>query len=206
MDNNLDNFIGSDFYGRIANGSNIRAEDVLIYILATSDFTKGMQSDTNHYVRKDRMNNANFRQKLDPISKNILRQQIPLELVFEDISTFDAENSIVGSLLKELDVGKKVLASDLIKQAPGPPGQDFAIRNRLNKLNDRRNQQQYFPSSITDCTSSSWSWTIYTTTAASFSTQLPVFNSFQLPPPRSDNSYGNFHILSQLSSASFNNT
>ena len=75
------------------------------------------------------MNNANFRQKLDPISKNILRRQIPLELVFEDISTFDAENPIVGSLLKELDVGKKVLASDLTKQAPGPPRQDFAIRN-----------------------------------------------------------------------------
>ena len=88
-----------------------------------------MQSDINHYVRKGRMNNANFRQKLDPISKNILRRQIPLELVFEDISTFDKENPIVGSLLKELDVGKKVLASDLIKQAPGPPQQDFAIRN-----------------------------------------------------------------------------
>ena len=88
-----------------------------------------MQSDINHYVRKGRMNNANFRQKLDPISKNILRRQIPLELAFEDISTFDAENPIVGSLLKELDVGKKVLASDLIKQAPGPPRQDFAIRN-----------------------------------------------------------------------------
>ena len=104
-----------------------------------------MQSDINHYVRKDRMNNANFRQKLDPISKNILGQQIPLELVFEDISTFDAENPIVGSLLKELDVGKKVLASDLIKQASGPPGQDFAIRNRLNKLRDRQKPTAIFP-------------------------------------------------------------
>ena len=88
-----------------------------------------MQSNINHYVTKDRINNASFQQKLDRISKNILRRQNPLELVFEDISTFDAENPIVGSLLKELDVGKKVLASDLIKQAPGPPRQDFAIRN-----------------------------------------------------------------------------
>ena len=31
-----------------------------------------------------------FRQKLDPISKNILRRENPFELVFEDISTFDA--------------------------------------------------------------------------------------------------------------------
>ena len=81
--------------------------DVQKYILATSDFSKSMQSNINHYVTKDRINNASFQQKLDRISKNILRRQNPLELVFEDISTFDAENPIVGSLLRELDVGKK---------------------------------------------------------------------------------------------------
>ena len=61
-----------------------------------------MQTDMNHYVTKDWLKDTSFRQKLDPISKNILRRQIPLKLVFEDISTFDAENPIVGSLLKEL--------------------------------------------------------------------------------------------------------
>ena len=75
--------------------------------MAASDFAKGMQTDINHYVTKDRINNTSFRQKLDPISKNILRRQNPLELVFEDISTFDAKNPTVGSLLKEFDVGKK---------------------------------------------------------------------------------------------------
>ena len=54
--------------------------------------------------------------KLDPIRKNIIKRQNPLELVFEDISTFDAENPIVGSLLKELDVGKKDIANELIKK------------------------------------------------------------------------------------------
>ena len=38
-----------------------------------------------------------FRQKLDPISKNMRRRQNPIEFVFEDISTFDAENPIVVS-------------------------------------------------------------------------------------------------------------
>ena len=47
--------------------------------------------------------------KLDPISKNILRRQNPLELVFEDISAFDAENPIVGSLLREIDIKKNSL-------------------------------------------------------------------------------------------------
>ena len=130
MADNVDNFIGSDFYRRIANESNLPSEDVQKYILATSDFTKGIQTDINHYVTKNRINNASFREKLDPISKNILRRQNTLELVFEDISTFDAENPIVGSLLKEL-------ASDLIKQVPGTPEIDYALRNRLNELRGR---------------------------------------------------------------------
>ena len=70
---NVDTFMGSDFYGRIPNDSNITSEDIEKYILATSDFTKGIQTDINHYVTRDRINNASFRQKLDPISKNIIR-------------------------------------------------------------------------------------------------------------------------------------
>ena len=58
-----------------------------------------MQADINNYMTKDRINNASFRQKLEPIKNNTLRKQNQLELVFEDISTFDAENPIVGSLL-----------------------------------------------------------------------------------------------------------
>ena len=54
-----------------------------------------MQTDINHYVTRDRVSNASFRQKLDPISKNNLRRQNPFELVFEDIATFDAENPVV---------------------------------------------------------------------------------------------------------------
>ena len=130
--------LGSDFYRKIANDANILSEDVQKYILVTGDFAKGIQTDINHYVNRGRINNASFRQKLDPISKNILRRQNPIELVFENISTFDAENPVVGSLLKELDVGKKDVASELIKNAPVPPGTDFGIKNRLNKLKDRQ--------------------------------------------------------------------
>ena len=83
------------------------SEDVQKYILATSDFAKGIQTDINHYLKRDRIDNASFRQKLDPICKNISRRQDPLELFFEDISTFDVENPIVGSLFRELEVGKK---------------------------------------------------------------------------------------------------
>ena len=59
--------------------------------------------------------------------------------MFQDISTFDAEKPIVGSLLQELDAGKKDTVSDLIKKSPQPPGIDFIIQERLKKLRNNRN-------------------------------------------------------------------
>ena len=53
-------FLGSDFYGRITNDADVPS-DVQKYILATSDFAKGMQMDINHYITKDRLNNTSFR-------------------------------------------------------------------------------------------------------------------------------------------------
>ena len=63
----------------------------------------------------------------------------PIELVFQDVSTFDAQNPIVESLLKELDVGKKDLASDLVKNTP-PADFHGILQRRLNTLkNDKLN-------------------------------------------------------------------
>ena len=56
-------FAGSDFYGRIANDADIPSVDVQKYILITSDFAKGIQTEINNYVTKDRINNVSFRQK-----------------------------------------------------------------------------------------------------------------------------------------------
>ena len=100
--------IGSDAYCRIAVDANIPGEDVQKYILATSDFAKSIETDINHNVTRDRTNDASFRQKLDTISDNNLRKHNLLHLVFEDISTFDAENPIVESLLREIDLKKTV--------------------------------------------------------------------------------------------------
>ena len=124
----------SDFYSRIAAYADIPREDVQKYILGTSDFAKSIQTDINHCVTRDRINDSSFRQKLDPISKNILRRQNPLELVFEDISKLDAENPIVGSLVREIDIKKKQSDSDFIKSLPSHPGKEFEIQKRLNRL------------------------------------------------------------------------
>ena len=168
---NVDSTVSSDFYGRIANDADMPSDDIQKYLLATTDFAKGIQNDINHYVTRDRLNNPSFRQKLDPISKNIFRRQKPLELVFRDISTFDAQNSIVGSLLKELDVGKKDLASDLVKKAP-PAGIDGILQRRLNAL---RNDNLNFNSKNND----------------DLSPPPSPFNDFILPPPPSP-TFNNF--------------
>ena len=86
--------------------------------MATSDFVKGMQNNISLYVTSERLNNVSFRQKLDSISENVFQRQNLLELVFQDILTFDAQNPVVGSLLRELDIGKKDIASGLVKKAP----------------------------------------------------------------------------------------
>ena len=101
--------MGWDFYWRITADATIPREDVQKYILATSDFAKSIQTDINHHVAQDRTNDASLRQKLDTISDNILRKENRLHLVFEDIFTFDAENLILESLLREIDLKNTVL-------------------------------------------------------------------------------------------------
>ena len=73
------------------------------------------------------------------MAKNIFLQQNPLELRFEHISTFDAQNPVVGSWLWELDIGKKDVASKFIKKAPRPcTGLD--LQNRLEALQEDNNK------------------------------------------------------------------
>ena len=83
------------------------------------------------------MNEASFRRKLDPIAKNVLRKPNPIELVFKDILTFDAQNFVIGSLLKEMDIGKKYIFSKLISKASSVV--DLEIKSRLQQLRDYNN-------------------------------------------------------------------
>ena len=79
---NVDNFLGSDFYSRISKDYDIHNDDLQKYILATSDFAKSVQTDINHYVTRDRINDASFREKLDPISKKYYTKAEPYGVSF----------------------------------------------------------------------------------------------------------------------------
>ena len=76
-----------------------------------------MQDNINMYVTRDRLNNASFRQKPDRITKKIFRRQNPLQLVFKNIFTFDAQNPIIRSLLREIVIEKKDIDSKLFKRS-----------------------------------------------------------------------------------------
>ena len=141
LSDRVDN-VQSNFLSAIFNDTSIPKDNVQKYLLATTDFANPIQTDINHYVTRDRINNASFRQKLDPISRNIIWRQNPLEFVFEDISTFDSENPIVGSLLREIDIRKKQIDSDFIKSLPGQPGKEFEIKKDSISLEEQQQQHQ----------------------------------------------------------------
>ena len=62
LSNNIDSAFSSDFYGGIANDTNIPSKMFknIFWQLVTQD-------DINLYVARDSLNNASFIQKLDPI-------------------------------------------------------------------------------------------------------------------------------------------
>ena len=68
---------GSDFYSAIANDANIPREHVQKYLLATSDFAKSMQIDINHYVTRDRINDASLGKSWILLAKIFSGDKIP---------------------------------------------------------------------------------------------------------------------------------
>ena len=97
--------LDNDFQQQVVN--NPLSEDVKKFLLVTSDFGEEIQGELDLCLTNNRLNEASFRRRLDPISKNIIRNKNPIELLFKDVKHFDAQNPVIGSLIKEVDVGKK---------------------------------------------------------------------------------------------------
>ena len=83
------------------------SEDVTMFLLATRNFSEEIQEEVDLYVTNNRLNEASFRRRLDQISKHIITNENPIELLFKDVKHFDAKNPVIGSLIKEVDIGKK---------------------------------------------------------------------------------------------------
>ena len=83
------------------------SEDINKFVLATSDFGNKIPGELNLYRMGGKLNSASFRRKLDPIFKNVIRNQNPIEFLFKNLKHFDAQNSVIGNLIKEIDICKK---------------------------------------------------------------------------------------------------
>ena len=99
---------------------------------ATSDYGQEIQSDIELHITRGKHNEANFRRKLDSIEKNDWRKENPLELLFKDVSNFDAQDPVIGYLLREIDVGKKDALSNFLKKAPNV--NDVVLKHRFERL------------------------------------------------------------------------
>ena len=93
-------------------------DNIKNFLLRTSDYAKDIQSDIYLFVTRGRHNETSFRRKLDLIEKSVWRTENPLALLFKDVANFDAQNPVMGSLLREIDLGKNKTKSSLISTAP----------------------------------------------------------------------------------------
>ena len=92
-------------------------------------------------MTRGRHNQESFHRKLDPIEKSVWRTKNPLTSLFKDIGNFDAQNPIIGSLPREIDLGKnktnsQLIASQLLKV---PNVNDTVLLKRFKKLKDDNN-------------------------------------------------------------------
>ena len=69
--------------------NNLLRKDVKKFLLATSDFDEEIHGELNLYLTNNRLNEASFRRRLDPISKNIIRNNNLVELLFKYVKHFD---------------------------------------------------------------------------------------------------------------------
>ena len=113
-------------------------DDTKNFLLGTSDYARSIQSDIDFYVTRGRQNQASFRRKLDPIEKNVWKSENPLALLLKDVANFDAQNPVIGSLLREIDLGKRSTNSDLIKKSlsKAPDINDTILLQRFKKFKE----------------------------------------------------------------------
>ena len=92
---------------QIVKGGQALTDNIIFFLLDTSNYGQEIQSDIDLYVTRGKHNKASFRKKLDPIEKNVWRTENPLALLLGYVSNFDAQNPVIGSLLREIDLEKK---------------------------------------------------------------------------------------------------
>ena len=85
----------NDFQKQLVNKA--LSEDVKKFLLTTSDFDDKIKGELDLYVTNNRLKKTSFRRRLNSISKSIIRNNNPIELLFKDVKHFEAQNPVIGS-------------------------------------------------------------------------------------------------------------
>ena len=72
------------------------------FLLGSSDIGDSIQEGINVVVTNNKLRNATYVDTLETAYKNELRKLNPYEVLFKDISIFDVQNPITGSLLSRV--------------------------------------------------------------------------------------------------------
>ena len=136
--NDVDVDLHSTFANKILAEGQPLTDDIKNFLLGTSNYARSIQSDIDPYVTRGRHNHASFCRKLDPIDKSVWRTEIPLALLFKSIANFDAQNPVIGSFVREIDLGKRSTNSDLIKKllSKAPDINDMILLQRFKKFKE----------------------------------------------------------------------
>ena len=93
------------FQNSIIDTLNSRA-DLQKYLLATSNYGKNIQENTNTIVTDGKFNDALVRHVLDGKNKDVFNSSTPLSVTFKDAKKFDAQNLIIRNIISQVNANQ----------------------------------------------------------------------------------------------------
>ena len=105
------------------------------HLLTSSEIVQLLKEEIGLQVTDRRLDDAPVGNQLDTLYKNVLRQQNPPKIVFNNITTFDVQNLIIDRLLTETETGN--LTDQALQKflSGAPTSKDPELRQGLESLN-----------------------------------------------------------------------
>ena len=121
-------------------------EDLQKYLLVTEYLGKTLEDSLELAVSHGKLNEGTKVRHLselnDPKYKYFQQNNSPLDVVYRDKAKFDVQNPIIGVLLKKINKGKLSEEEYFKKTKTAPDIKDFDIKERFNKIFERRDRKK----------------------------------------------------------------
>ena len=120
--------------------------DLQNYLLATEHLGTTLEDSLQLAVSHGKLNEGDKVRHLselnDPKYKYFRQNNNPLDVVYREKAKFDAQNPIIGDLLKEINKGKLSEEEYFKKTKTAPDIKDLDIKERFNKVFERSNKKK----------------------------------------------------------------